>query len=117
MRSLGDALGVNLTRITDVYTWAMPMVNALNVSPVCDFDPACVSSRGDLQRIVASKDDGTLDKIAEVGRQLQGMQGTETLDEAVRGLGTSMDTARRPGSWAWTILAASRSSSPTRSKA
>jgi RND superfamily putative drug exporter len=93
MRSLGDALGVNLTRITDVYTWAMPMVNALNVSPVCDFDPACVSSRGDLQRIVASKDDGTLDKIAEVGRQLQGMQGTETLDEAVRGLGTSMDTA------------------------
>jgi RND superfamily putative drug exporter len=52
-----------------------------------------VSSRGDLQRIVASKDDGTLDKIAEVGRQLQEMQGTETLDEAVRGLGTSMDTA------------------------
>ncbi len=93
MRSLGDALGVNLTRITDVYTWAMPMVNALNVSPVCNFDPACASSRGDLQRIVASKDDGTLDKIAEVGRQLQGMQGTETLDEAVRGLGTSMDTA------------------------
>jgi RND superfamily putative drug exporter len=93
MRSLGDAMGVNFARITDVYTWATPMVNALNVSPVCDMDPACVSSRADLQRIVTAKDDGTLDKIAELGRQLQDMHGTETLDEAVRGLGQSMESA------------------------
>jgi RND superfamily putative drug exporter len=93
MRSLGDAMGVNLERITDVYVWATPMVNALNVSPVCNADPACVSSREDLARLVNAKNDGTLDRIAEVGRQLQAMRGTETLDEAVRGLGQSMESA------------------------
>jgi RND superfamily putative drug exporter len=93
MRSLGDAMGVNLERITDVYVWATPMVNALNVSPVCNADPACVSSREDLARLVNAQNDGTLDRIAEVGRQLQAMRGTETLDEAVRGLGQSMESA------------------------
>lgn len=93
MRSLGDALGVNLTRITDVYVWATPMVNALNVSPQCNLDPACVSSRGDLQRVIDAQNNGTLAKIADVGRQLQAIKGTETLDETVRGLGSSMDQA------------------------
>jgi RND superfamily putative drug exporter len=93
MRSLGDAMGVNLERITDVYVWATPMVNALNVSPVCNVDPACVASRADLQRIVTAQNDGTLGKIAEIGRQLQATHGTQTLDEAVQGLGTSIETA------------------------
>jgi putative drug exporter of the RND superfamily len=93
MRSLGDAMGVNLERITDVYVWATPMVNALNVSLVCNADPACVSSRDDLARLVTARNDGTLDRIAEVGRQLQAMRGTETLDEAVRGLGQSLESA------------------------
>jgi RND superfamily putative drug exporter len=93
MRSLGDALGVNLTRITDVYVWATPMVNALNVSPQCNLDPACVASRADLQRVIDAQNNGTLAKIADVGRQLQGIDGTETLDETVRGLGKSMDQA------------------------
>jgi RND superfamily putative drug exporter len=86
-------LGVNLTRITDVYVWATPMVNALNVSPQCNLDPACVSSRGDLQRVIDAQNNGTLAKIADVGRQLQAIKGTETLDETVRGLGSSMDQA------------------------
>ncbi|MBX7431922.1 MMPL family RND transporter [Mycobacterium sp. Y57] len=91
MRSLGDSLGVNLANITDVYGWAAPVVNALNVSPVCDADPRCVASRADLQRIVTAKDDGTLDKIADLGRQLQNMDGTETLDQAVRNLGQGVE--------------------------
>lgn len=101
MRSLGDALGVNLADISDVYGWAVPVVNALNANPVCDADPRCVASRADLQRIVTAKDDGTLDKIADLGRQLQNMEGSQTLDEAVRSLGRGMeealDAARRLG--------------------
>jgi putative drug exporter of the RND superfamily len=101
MRSVGDAMGVNLVRITDVYVWATPMVNALNLSPVCNFDPACVSSRADLQRIITAYNDGTLGKIAELGRQLQATEGTDTLDESVRDLGRTMndamDAARRMG--------------------
>ena len=101
MNSLGDALGINLERITDVYVWAVPVVNALNTSPQCNFDPACVSSRADLQRIIDAKNDGTLDKIANVGRALREIDGTDTLDDAVRTLGGSMksaiEAARRMG--------------------
>jgi putative drug exporter of the RND superfamily len=93
MRSLGEALGINLSRISDVYEWAMPMITVLNGSPVCNLNPACVSSRAGLQRVIDAKDDGTLDKIAELGRQLQATEGTQTLDESVRGLDTSMDQA------------------------
>ncbi|MDY6811685.1 MAG: MMPL family transporter, partial [Actinomycetota bacterium] len=93
MRSLGDALGVNLADISDVYGWAAPVVTALNGNPVCDSNPRCVASRADLQRIVTAKDDGTLDKIAELGRQLQNMEGGQTLDEAVRSLGGGMEEA------------------------
>ena len=93
MRSLGDAMGINLARITDVYVWATPIANALNVSPVCDADPACVASRADLQRIITAQNDGTLTKIAELGRQLQATEGTQTLDDAVSGLGQSMESA------------------------
>jgi RND superfamily putative drug exporter len=93
MRSLGDAMGINLARITDVSAWATPITNALNVSPVCDADPACVASRADLQRITAAENDGTLNQIAELGRQLQATEGNQTLDDAVRGLGQTMDSA------------------------
>ncbi|WP_434006574.1 RND family transporter [Mycolicibacterium goodii] len=93
MRSLGRAMGVNLARITDVYNWAAPVVRALNVSPECNIDPACAAARADLQRIVDAKDNGNLDKFAELGRQLESTEGDETLDEAVKGLQESINEA------------------------
>jgi RND superfamily putative drug exporter len=93
MRSLGDAMGVNLARVTDLYVWATPIVNALNFSPVCNVDPACVASRADLQRIVDAQNNGNLAKIAELGRQLQATEGTDTLDESVREVGRTMNEA------------------------
>jgi putative drug exporter of the RND superfamily len=93
IHSLGDALGINLARISDIYTWASPVVNALNVSPTCDADPGCVESRSDLQKIVDAKNNGTLDTIAALGRQLQNTQGTQSLDDSARGIGKSMDDA------------------------
>lgn len=71
MRSLGDALGLNMARISDVTAWASPLVNALNQSPVCDADPECVASRADLQHIVDSANSEALAAIADLGRQLQ----------------------------------------------
>jgi RND superfamily putative drug exporter len=93
MNSLGGAVGDNLVQITEVYGWAAPLVNALNASPVCSIDPACVRSRADLQRIVNAQDDGTLQKIRDLGRALQNVHGTQTLDQTVRDLGQSMHTA------------------------
>jgi putative drug exporter of the RND superfamily len=93
MRSLGRAMGVNLSQITDIYNWAAPVVNALNAGPACSLDPACNSARADLQRIVDAKGNGNLDKIAELGRQLESTEGSETLDEASEGLERSIKNA------------------------
>jgi len=93
MRSLGDALGVNTNQITDVTAWASPLVNALNQSPVCDADPACVSSRADLQHIVDSSNSGALAAIADIGRQLQATAGNQKLDDLVHGLSKNIQRA------------------------
>ena len=101
MRSLGQAMGVNTTRITDIYAWAVPMVNALNVSPTCDADPSCVSSRYDLQRLTAPENAATVQRITVLGRDLESTDGTQTLDETLRELSESMqsttDAARQLG--------------------
>jgi len=93
MRSLGDALTINISRITDIRSWATPVVNALNVSPVCDADPACVSARADLQKITDPSNDEALDAIADLGRQLQETNGTETIDDLVQGLSANLERA------------------------
>jgi putative drug exporter of the RND superfamily len=93
IHALGDALGINLARIADIYTWALPVVNALNVSPVCDADPGCVESRSDLQRIIDAHNNGTLDAIAALGSQLQNTQGSQSLNDSAHGIGKSMDDA------------------------
>ena len=55
------------------------MLTALDTSPVCDTDPACSSSRVQLRKLAAARADGTFDKIAELGRQLQSTQAGQTL--------------------------------------
>lgn len=93
MRSLGDALGQNLSRVTDFYVWATPVVNGLNSSLTCNIDPACVTARAELARIAASRDDAALNRIAELGRELQATEGDDTLSEALRGLSTHLTEA------------------------
>ncbi len=93
MKSLGDALGLNLSQIGDVYTWAVPMLNALNVSPVCEWDPSCRDSRALLQRLVAARDNGSLDQIAALAGQLQNVQSDQTLGETADGLREKLDGA------------------------
>ena len=92
MRSLGEAMGVNTTRITDIYTWAVPMVNALNGNPKCDIDPACVASRGDLQTLTAPQNAATVQRITMLGRDLESTDGTQTLDQTLRQLSESMSS-------------------------
>lgn len=93
MRSLGDALGENLTRITDFYVWATPVVNGLNGSLTCNIDPACVTARSELQRIAASRDDAALNQIAALGRELQATDGDDTVSQALRGLTAQLTQA------------------------
>lgn len=93
MRTLGTDLSVTLTNISDVYTSADPVLQALNASPVCTIDPACVSARDDMQRLVSSRNDGALNRLGDLGRQLEETMPDQQLDEAVAGLRSSLETA------------------------
>ena len=93
MQSLGTELDENMARITGVYSWAAPIVTALNASPMCNIDPACVASRDDLNRVVTAYEDGSLGKLSDLGRQLKVTQDGQTLDQTLRAVGKSLDEA------------------------
>jgi len=84
MRTLGDSLGVSILRVTSISDWATPMVLALNVSPECNADPACVASRSDLQKIVDVSNTEAVHAIEAFARELSATDGAQKLDESVR---------------------------------
>ncbi len=93
MQSLGTELDQNMARITGVYSWAAPIVTALNASPMCNIDPECIKSRDDLNRVVTAYQDGSLGKLSDLGRQLKVTQDGQTLDQTLRAVGKSLDEA------------------------
>lgn len=93
MRSLGDSLGLSILKVRSISDWATPMVLALNVSPQCDADPACVSSRSDLQKIVDASNTEAVHSIEEFARQLSATEGSEKLDDAVHALSQNVQKA------------------------
>ncbi|MCV7178426.1 MMPL/RND family transporter [Mycolicibacterium sphagni] len=93
MRSLGDALGLSILRVTSISDWATPMVNALNVSPECNADPACVNSRSDLQKIVDASNTEAVHSIEEFARELSATDGSQRLDDSVHQLSQNVQKA------------------------
>ncbi|MEN3321588.1 MAG: putative drug exporter of the superfamily [Mycobacterium sp.] len=93
MRAMGDALGVNLTQVDDVYRWAVPMMAALNFNPVCSIDPACQNSRAILQRLITAHDDGTLQSLSALAQQLQTADATQPVDGTVAQLRQKLEDA------------------------
>jgi putative drug exporter of the RND superfamily len=93
MRALGDSLGVNLTNLGSSFDWAGPVLTALDASLTCDVDPSCSGARSQLHRFVTARDDGTFDKVADLARQLQGTQDSQTVASSANGLRKVLDTA------------------------
>jgi RND superfamily putative drug exporter len=93
MRAMGDALGVNLTQVDDVYRWAVPMMAALNFNPICSIDPACQNSRAILQRLITAHDDGSLQSLSDLARQLQSADGTQPVNSTVGELQKKLEDA------------------------
>ena len=80
IHSLGSSLGMNVSDAVETFSRDIdPVLNALNASPVCDADPACVASRNRLQQAAVARDNGTLDRIAQLADQLQAVQPDQTL--------------------------------------
>ena len=95
MRALGDAMGVNLASAGDAFEWAAPVVGALDTSPTCNTDPSCSGARLQLHRLIAARNDGTLDSIVALARQLQSTQDSATLDSTASGLRAALNTANK----------------------
>ena len=93
MRALGDSLGANMANVSNTAAWATPMLNALNTSPVCSVDPACASSRAELQNLVNANSNGTLNSLADLARNLQSTGDLQTLDYTLGRLQSSLNQA------------------------
>ncbi|WP_082968327.1 RND family transporter [Mycobacterium scrofulaceum] len=92
MRSLGDAIGANANFVANNSDWANPVLGALDNSPMCSAEPACVNAREELQRLVTARDDGTLGKISELARELRATEAVHTLAATVSGLRRALST-------------------------
>jgi RND superfamily putative drug exporter len=93
MRALGSAMSQNVAKFVESFAWADPVLTALDGSPICSIDPACRSSRDELRRLVTARGDGSFDKIADLGRQLQETQGVQSIEATVTRLRSALATA------------------------
>jgi RND superfamily putative drug exporter len=87
------AMGASLTDVIDAARAAGPVMPALDASPMCNVDPACVRSREQLRRLVAANDDGSLNQMSDLARQLQSTTDTQSLQSTADGLRRALDTA------------------------
>jgi putative drug exporter of the RND superfamily len=93
MRSLGDAIGLNFANLRQSFDWAGPVLTALDGSLTCGLDPSCRNSREELRQLVTARDDGSFDRVADLGRELQSTQDGQTLDATVTRLRGVLTTA------------------------
>ena len=80
MQSLGSELATNIDTDHQRLLVASSIVIALNASPMCNIDPACVASRDELQRGVDGYDDGSLASYL-TSAPVEGDPGHQTLDD------------------------------------
>ncbi len=83
MKTLGQNLGTSTANTQNIAEWGGPMLTALNSSPGCDADPGCVSSRASLAAIVAANNNGTLNSLKIMSRNLQAVQQAQTVGQAL----------------------------------
>lgn len=83
MKSLGDNLGASTAHAENTAQWAGPMLAALNDSPECNADPGCVQSRAGLAALVAADNDGTLNSLKIMSRNLQSAQKAATIGQTL----------------------------------
>ncbi len=96
MHGLGENLGVNVADALKAFNQNIdPILNALNASPVCNADPACVSVRGQLQQAAVARDNGTLNQLAELGRQLENIQANQTLSATADNLTAALNSVNQ----------------------
>ena len=75
INKLGNEMGVNFAAVKDMFAWIGPVLAALQGNAVCDANPSCSATRVQFERLVAARNDGSVDQINELAGQLQGVRG------------------------------------------
>ncbi|MHA7649250.1 MMPL/RND family transporter [Mycobacterium sp. ML4] len=83
INTLGNSLGLNVWAVRDMFAWIGPVLAALQGNPVCNADPSCTATRDQFERLVSARNDGSLDQINDLARQLQTMPDRQTLNATV----------------------------------
>ncbi|HZQ32362.1 MAG TPA: MMPL family transporter, partial [Mycobacterium sp.] len=83
INALGNSLGVNFGAVRDMFVWVGPVLAALQGNAVCDANPSCSDTRAQFERLVNARNDGSLDQISDLSRQLQGFGDKQTLTATV----------------------------------
>ena len=83
MKSLSSNLNMSTANAENIAAWAGPMLVALNDSPECNVDPGCVNSRAGLAAMVQANNDGTLNSLKIMARNLQAAQGAQTIGQTL----------------------------------
>src|SRR5690606_42082183 len=71
MRELGDAIGVNVANVAGNLEWAVPVLTALDTSPVCAADPRRGSARAELRRLTVACRQWVVDRGRSTRRALE----------------------------------------------
>jgi len=83
VNTLGNSMGVNLSITKDIFGWIGPVLNALQGNPVCDADESCSATRGQFQRLVGAGNQGNIDEINDLIRQMQTFPDKQTLNASI----------------------------------
>lgn len=92
MRSLGELTDRVFGNLSVDYGWIDPVVASLDASPVCNANVACTTARGQFYRLQAARDDGTLDKINVLAKQLKDTGAVDKLSSTVEGLSSQLQS-------------------------
>ena len=83
INKLGTAMGVNFAAVKDMFAWIGPVLAALQGNAICDANPSCSATRVQFERLVAARNDGSVDEINKLAGQLQGVEDRQTLTATV----------------------------------
>jgi putative drug exporter of the RND superfamily len=95
INSLGNSIGLNFTAVKDMFAWVAPVLTALQGNPVCDLDSSCSATRVEFERVVAARDDGSLDQINDLAQQLQTFPDRQTLNASIDRLRAALTTLNK----------------------
>ncbi|BBZ26253.1 putative transport protein MmpL10 [Mycolicibacterium madagascariense] len=93
IRQLGQLIETSFQNYNPTFEWLDPVIASLNDSPVCNVNPVCVTARGQFVRLQTARDDGSLDKIVTLGKQLQDTGPLDKLSSSINSLSSTMQTA------------------------